>query len=268
MVSTAADYKQAKAEILELIKEKNCHPIFVRLAWHDAGTFCKNSKTGGPNASMQFAPVCLHGANAGLGIARDLLAPIAAKHPQISVADLWSLAGNAAIEYGAKGKLNIKWRAGRVDVSEGVSTPHDRLPDATQGAAHLRDIFYRMGFNDQEIVALSGAHSLGSMHADRSGFEGPWVTDPYTFSNAYFVQLFGFKWEEATTAAGNKQFVNKEHGTAMAPSDIALTVDPEFKAVAEKYAADEQLFFKDFAAAFQKLQELGVEDKLVEVEGF
>lgn len=36
-----------------------------------------------------------------------------------------------------------------------------RLPDASQGAQHLRDVFYRMGFDDQEIVILSGAHTLG-----------------------------------------------------------------------------------------------------------
>ena len=51
-------------------------------------------------------------------------------------------------------------------------TPSNRLPDASQGANHLRDIFYRMGFNDQEIVALAGAHALGRCHTDRSGFSG------------------------------------------------------------------------------------------------
>ena len=39
----------------------------------------------------------------------------------------------------------------------------------------MRDIFYRMGFNDQEIVALIGAHTLGECHKDRSGFVGPWT---------------------------------------------------------------------------------------------
>jgi cytochrome c peroxidase len=57
----------------------------------------------------------------------------------------------------------IPWRAGRSDADDGSKTvPDGRLPDATQGAAHLRDIFYRMGFNDKDIVALSGAHSMGT----------------------------------------------------------------------------------------------------------
>jgi catalase (peroxidase I) len=44
----------------------------------------------------------------------------------------------------------------------------------------------------------------------------------------------------------------------MLPSDMALIWDPKFKPWVEKYAADEQLFFKDFAKAFKKLLELGV----------
>ena len=47
------------------------------------------------------------------------------------------------------------------------------------------------GFNDQEIVALSGAHALGRCHADASGFVGPWTPTPTTFNNLYF-KLLGF----------------------------------------------------------------------------
>jgi hypothetical protein len=47
----------------------------------------------------------------------------------------------------------IKWRPGRSDEEDGSKSPPDgRLPDAAQGQDHVRDIFYRMGFNDQEIV--------------------------------------------------------------------------------------------------------------------
>jgi len=66
----------------------------------------------------------------------------------------------------------VPWRPGRADKDIAACTPDGRLPDASQGNKHIRDIFYRMGFGDQEIVALSGAHALGRCHADRSGFKG------------------------------------------------------------------------------------------------
>jgi peroxiredoxin len=70
------------------------------------------------------------------------------------------------------------WKPGRTDFkSEQAAEAYHgkvdgRLPDASQGAQHIRDVFYRMGFSDQEIVALSGAHNLGRCHEDRSGFDG------------------------------------------------------------------------------------------------
>lgn len=48
-------------------------------------------------------------------------------------------------------------------------------------------------FNDQEIVALAGAHALGRCHIDRSGFEGPWTFSPTTFSNEFYNLLWNEK---------------------------------------------------------------------------
>lgn len=67
----------------------------------------------------------------------------------------------------------IPWSSGRVDALDpSAVTPDGRLPNADSGpkgsdpsdAAHVRAVFDRMGFNDQEIVALSGAHALGRCH--------------------------------------------------------------------------------------------------------
>lgn len=95
--------------------------------------------------------------------------PIKKKYPQISYADLWTLAGVVAIK--EMGGPSIPWRAGRTDIGEEVAAQkvpaNGRLPDAMKKTDHLRDIFYRMGFNDQDIVALSGAHALGRCHTDR-----------------------------------------------------------------------------------------------------
>ena len=134
---------------------------------------------------MDYGPEAGHGANGGLAVARSLLDPVKAQFPSISYADLYTLAGVVAIE--EMGGPTIPWAPGRSDAPDGSSCPPDgRLPDAALGAGHVRDIFYRMGFDDREIVALSGAHTLGRCHGDRSGFVGPWTNAPTTFSSLYF----------------------------------------------------------------------------------
>lgn len=56
----------------------------------------------------------------------------------------------------------VPWRPGRQDKDVSACTPDGRLPDASKDQNHIRAIFGRMGFNDQEMVALSGAHALGT----------------------------------------------------------------------------------------------------------
>ena len=104
--------------------------------------------------------------------AQKLLQPVKAKFPGISYADLWTLAGSVAIEY--MGGPSIKWRPGRRDKTAAECPPDGRLPNADVKTAaatnrHVRDIFYRMGFTDEEIVALLGAHAVGECHTNRSG---------------------------------------------------------------------------------------------------
>lgn len=89
----------------------------------------------------------------------------------------------------------IPWRPGRADRDVSMCTPDGRLPDGSKEHSHLRAIFGRMGFDDREIVALSGAHALGRCHTDRSGFEGPWTFSPTVLSNDYFRLLLESKWE-------------------------------------------------------------------------
>ena len=87
---------------------------------------------------MRFEPEALHGANNGLKLARDLLENIKAQYPWISYGDLWTLAGVAALQ--EMGGPHIPWRAGRIDGFAAQATPDGRLPDATQGADHLRNV--------------------------------------------------------------------------------------------------------------------------------
>jgi len=232
-------------------------PVLIRLAWHASGTYDKEENTGGSNyATMRFKPESEHGANSGLGYAREHMQKIKEKFPWISYGDLWTLGGVAAVQ--ESGGPTIPWRPGRIDGFEHHVTPDGRLPDASKAEDHLRFIFYRMGFNDQEIVALSGAHAMGRCHTDRSGFEGPWTFSPVTFSNEYFKLLFDEKWNWRKWSGPAQLEDKKTKSLMMLPTDIALTKDKSFKQYAKKYAESEDVFFKDFSDAYAKLLELGV----------
>lgn len=228
--------------LTELYKTTPCMPLMVRLAWHDAGTYCAKDGSGGANGSIRFEPEATHGANNGLNKARVLLEPIKQAVPEVTYADLYQLASVVAIE--VAGGPRIPFRFGRPDAdSADRCTPDGRLPDANKRMPHLRDIFHRMGFTDADIVILSGAHCLGGAHKDRSGFEGKWTAQPLRFDNDYYRVLL-------------KEEVPK--GLLMLDSDKALLDEPELKKLCEKYAEDQEAFFKDYAVAHQKLSELGM----------
>jgi len=206
---------------------------------------------------MRYAPESDDPANAGLHEARKRIQMVKDKHPGITYADLWVLASYVAIE--EMGGPHIDFRPGRKDKDSSKQCPAvGRLPDAAQGAQHIRDVFYRMGFNDQEIVALIGAHALGRCHTTRSGYDGPWTRSPTTFSNEFFKALFDEKWVKKNWK-GPVQYENEKDKTLMMlPADLAVKTDPEFRKWAEKYYKHNDLFLKDFSAAYKKLTELGV----------
>ncbi|KAJ3187909.1 cytochrome c peroxidase [Gaertneriomyces sp. JEL0708] len=262
----SGNYDQVREDIKAILKKPeyddgSVAPVFIRLAWHASGTYDKHSRTGGSNgATMRFNPEAQDGANAGLEHARAFLEPVKQKHPWISYADLWTLAGCVAVE--AMGGPVIPWKPGRTDKDPKNLTakdvpPNGRLPDAAQGQDHVRQIFYRMGFNDREIVALIGAHAVGRCHSDRSGYSGPWTYTPTRFSNQYFKLLTSVDWRKKKWD-GPLQYVDEDDELMMLPADMAVLWDPEFAKYAKLYAKDQDVFFKDFAAAFGKLVDLGV----------
>nr|APO14272.1 L-ascorbate peroxidase [Luffa aegyptiaca] len=231
---------KARRKIRALVAEKNCSPLMLRLAWHSAGTYDAKTKTGGPFGTMKNAAELAHGANNGLDIAVKLLEPIKEQVPSLSYGDFYQLAGVVAVE--VTGGPDVPFHPGRQDKSE--PPPEGRLPDAGKGCDHLRDVFYTMGLSDQDIVALSGGHTLGKAHKERSGFEGAWTTNPLVFDNSYFKELL----------SGEKE------GLLQLPSDKALLTDSVFRPLVEKYAADEDAFFADYVSAHLKLSELGFAD--------
>jgi cytochrome c peroxidase len=240
---------------------------FIRLAWHCCGTYKAADGSGGSNgARMRHAPEKGYGNNAGLDLARAVLEPVKEKHPEISYADLYTFSGVVAVE--EAGGPKIPFAVGRTDDPDGSkSDPEDRLPNADMGSRgktidHMRVIFDRMGFTDQEMVALLGAHAMGRCHTTASGFWGPWTNAETTFSNEYFRLLIDERWSpkyshNGKVWKGKDQFENSTGNLMMLPSDMALIADPVFKKWVEVYAKDEDKFFQDFASAFAKLLHLG-----------
>jgi len=272
----AVDLKKVREAITDVIEsdlEKrgdgtSLYGTLIRLAWHCSGTYSKEDGSGGSDgARMRFDPEKSWGANAGLDVARNALEPVKAKFPEMSYADLYTYAGVVAVEEAGGPKINF--RTGRQDLESGETSPPDgRLPDADKGSRkstiqHVRDIFYRLGFSDQEIVALLGAHAMGRCHTNASGYWGPWTNAENTFSNEYYRLLVEERWAPKMTHNGKPwtgpdQFEDSSGNLMMLPSDIFLMADPEFKKWVEIYAKDEDRFFRDFAKAFAKLLELGV----------
>ncbi|KAH7421213.1 hypothetical protein KP509_13G046100 [Ceratopteris richardii] len=263
--------KKAREDIKELIKRTHCNPILIRLGWHDAGTYDKNIEEwptrGGANGSLRYDIELKHKANAGLDKALSLVSPIKEKYPGISWADFFQLASATAIEEAGGPKIPMKY--GRVQ-TEGPENcpPEGNLPDAgpPSPAEHLRNVFYRMGLSDKDIVALSGAHTLGRSRPERSGWgkpetkytkDGPgtpggqsWTVQWLKFDNSYFKDI--------------KE--KRDEDLLVLPTDAALFDDPGFKVYAEKYAEDQDAFFKDYAESHAKLSELGA--KFDPPEGF
>ncbi|XP_047943624.1 L-ascorbate peroxidase 3 [Salvia hispanica] len=231
------DVDRARRELRALISNKNCAPIMLRLAWHDAGTYDVNTKTGGPNGSIRNEEEYAHGANSGLKIALEFCEQVKSKCPKITYADLYQLAGVVAVE--VTGGPTVSFVPGRKDSK--ISPKEGRLPDANKGVPHLKEVFYRMGLSDKDIVALSGGHTLGRAHPERSGFEGAWTKEPLKFDNSYFQELLK----------------GESEGLLKLSTDLALLDDPDFRRYVELYAKDEDAFFRDYAESHKKLSELG-----------
>ena len=178
-------------------------PLFIRMAWHSAGTYRISDGRGGANTGNQrFAPVNSWPDNGNLDKARFLLWPIKQKYGnKISWADLMILAGNCALEsmgfktFGFAGGREDIWEP-ELDINWGQETEWlgdkryqgDREldnplaavqmgliyvnpegpngnPDPLASAKDIRETFARMAMNDEETVALvAGGHTFGKAH--------------------------------------------------------------------------------------------------------
>jgi catalase-peroxidase len=178
-------------------------PLFIRMAWHSAGTYrISDGRGGGASGTQRFAPLNSWPDNGNLDKARRLLWPIKQKYGRkISWADLMILAGNRALE--SRGFKTLGFAGGRADVWEpeediywGPETTWlgderysgDRElenplgavqmgliyvnpegpngnPDPLAAGRDIRETFARMAMNDEETVALiAGGHTFGKAH--------------------------------------------------------------------------------------------------------
>jgi catalase-peroxidase len=210
------DYNQLKQDLYDLMTDvQDWWPpdyghyggLFIRMAWHSAGTYRVNDGRGGAGTGNQrFAPLNSWPDNANLDKARRLLWPIKKKYgKQISWADLMILAGNCALE--SMGFKTFGFAGGREDIWEpeediywgeetewlgdkrysGERTLDNPLaavqmgliyvnpegpngiPDAVASGKDVRETFARMAMNDEETVALvAGGHTFGKCHGAAS----------------------------------------------------------------------------------------------------
>eukprot|EP00755_Sulcionema_specki_P020466 Sspe_Gene.71993::Locus_42812_Transcript_1_1_Confidence_1.000_Length_1933::g.71993::m.71993/K00434/E1.11.1.11; L-ascorbate peroxidase len=282
--SQIVQYRQAllacREEVRRFIDKENCHPIMIRLAWHDSGTFDKSMPypdCGGANGSIRFPTELKHGANAGLIKAVNFLRPFKDKYSILSWADIIQMASAQAVELA--GGPHIPMRYGRLDTASEAECPREGnlpaaeppFPDGSRSAAeHLRKVFHRMGFDDREIVVLSGAHTLGRAFKERSGVvqEGIGADKATQFTKpphrpradgqSGLGMPGGRSWTENWLTFDNSYYQQKKgHGLLTLSTDSALSTDPEFKVHYLRYANDQQAWFADYAYTHKKLSELG-----------
>ncbi len=205
------DYEALKEDLRQLMSESrdwwpadygHYGPLFIRMAWHSAGTYrVFDGRGGGGAGNQRFAPLNSWPDNVNLDKARRLLWPIKKKHGnRISWADLIILAGNVALE--SMGFETLGFGAGRVyvwepqedvywgpesewlgderhpggELDKPLAADHMGLiyvnpegpngePNVLESARHIRESFRRMAMNDEETVALIvGGHTFGKTH--------------------------------------------------------------------------------------------------------
>jgi len=229
-------------------------PLFIRMAWHSAGTYrISDGRGGGSRGSQRFAPLNSWPDNANLDKARRLLWPIKQKYGRkISWADLMIFAGNCALE--SMGFKTFGFAGGREDIWEPEDVdwgPEDTwlgderysgerelenplgavqmgliyvnpegpngMPSALAAGRDIRETFRRMAMNDEETVALIvGGHTFGKTHgaADPDEHVGP---EPEAAS----LEEQGLGWKSSYGSGSGADTITSGLEGAWTPTPIA-----------------------------------------------
>ncbi|MBT3057273.1 MAG: catalase/peroxidase HPI [Candidatus Thiodiazotropha sp. (ex Lucina pensylvanica)] len=260
------DLKAVKKDLWELMTDSqdwwpadfgHYGPLFIRMAWHSAGTYrTSDGRGGGGTGNQRFAPVNSWPDNVNLDKARRLIWPVKQKYGRkISWADLMILAGNVALE--SMGFKTFGFAGGREDIWEPekdiywgteetwledkrFSGDHEELenplaavqmgliyvnpegpngnPDPVAAAKDIRETFARMAMNDEETVALiAGGHTFGKTHG--AGDAELVGAEP----EAAAIEAQGFGWESA-------------HGSGMAGDTITSGLEVTWTSTPTKWS--------------------------------
>jgi len=237
-------------QVLESKIQKTKCPAVLRVAFHDAGTFNKTSNDGGMNGSVLYElgrPESF-GLKRGLNPIKEVYEEMKARGfgddtGGVSLADCIACAGAYAVELTGGPKFLESVPLGRKDASS--ADPENRMPVETLRGKEMREHFQNLyGLSSQEMIALSGAHTIG-----QKGFG-----DPYTFDNEYFVTLKKEPWNLPNLTKDELE-MNEHIGLL---SDRYLSEDEENRKWIDKYAEDAGTFKKDFVDAYIKLTTLGM----------
>ncbi|KAL7596557.1 hypothetical protein Lser_V15G28181 [Lactuca serriola] len=236
--ANAADDLLLLQEEIRKVLTKGKAAGVLRLVFHDAGTYETNENSGGMNGSILYELDRPEnkGLKKSLKIILEAKKMVEETQPvsmSVSVSDVIAVAGAEAVSLCGGPKIPV--RLGRLDSM--VPDPEGKLPEETLDAFGLKQSFKRKGFSTQELVALSGAHTLGS-----KGFGNPII-----FDNSYYKVLLEKPW---LSPGGMTSMVGL-------PSDRGLIEDDECLRWISKYADDQDLFFRDFKNAYIKLVNSG-----------
>ena len=175
-IKSLSFFESREAKIRRMIKsviENNGPrlPAILRLAFHDAGTYDATRKRGGANASVRYE--LDRPENAGLkratrvidGLFKDINgfepalidSGLQANQVICSYADIIAISGALAVEVSGGPRIDVG--LGRIDATSGDDV--GMLPEEKATGAELKEIFKRMGLDTQDLISLSGAHTLG-----------------------------------------------------------------------------------------------------------
>lgn len=221
----------------------------VRAGFHDAADYNKWVGTGGPQGNLVLGQEAFYGQSHNLPmIIKSSLSQFKQQFGSaLSWADLLQISAMTAVEISGGPKFcEFGFTPGRRDELGSLVSLDGLLPNAGP-LANLntnRDFWFRAGFDDFEIVASMGGHTLGG------SFTGDFTSTPTEFKNEYYSNLLLY--EKTTCCAPTLN-----GGLVQLSTDRALLTDPKTRAQVELYARNQSKFFEDYVKTVRKMSLFG-----------